>query len=142
MVLSLGSLAAIYLGAVYFACCLAGYGNDFDTNAMIRSGQNLLNGLGYSPSRAPGYPVPEIVIGAASRIGGSILLNSISVVLGLGSLSLFYLLALRHLKPNRAGFAVLFVARLGQEPLRSPRPTPKGICMMSNQNIATGNQSA
>jgi len=105
-----GSLAAFCLGAIYFACSLAGYGNDYDTYAMVRSGQNLLNGLGYSPSRAPGYPIPEIVIGATSKIGGSTFSNAISVALALGSLSLFYLLASRLVEPDRAGFAVLFVA--------------------------------
>jgi hypothetical protein len=58
------------LFVLYCLFGLNGYGNDIDTYLMKESGQNLLLHGKYFPSRVPGYPIPEITIGATSLIGG------------------------------------------------------------------------
>ena len=103
------ALLLIPLGILYLVCAQFGYGTDFDTYAMVRSGHALFDGHGYEPSRWPGYLVPEALIGVASRIGGSTLSNMVSVALGLGTLALFYNLCCKLMVPVQALFATALV---------------------------------
>lgn len=97
----------------YSAVSFYGYGNDNDTYGMLKSGQNLLLNFEYIPSRFQGSLVPEIIMSAASLIGGYYLSNSISVALGLGTLYIFYFfLNKKFSKPE----AILITLTVGFNP--------------------------
>jgi hypothetical protein len=51
---------------------LLGPGTDLDVGAVIRSGRSIVRDGRYMPSRAPGAPVHETVVGALERIGGTV----------------------------------------------------------------------
>ncbi|MCG8545849.1 MAG: hypothetical protein MJE12_16745 [Alphaproteobacteria bacterium] len=103
------ALFLLPLGILYLVCAQFGYGTDFDTYAMVRSGHALVDGQDYKPSRWPGYLVPEALIGVASKVGGSTLSNTVSVALGLGTLALFYSLCCKLMAPIQALFATALV---------------------------------
>ena len=102
-------LLLLPLGVGYLICAQFGYGTDYDTYAMVRSGHTLFDGRGYEPSRWPGYFIPESLIGTASRLGGSALSNALSVALGIGSLALFYGLCRKIVDPIPALLATAFI---------------------------------
>jgi hypothetical protein len=88
------------LFVTYLVVGLSGYGGDSDTYHLIRSGQTLLLRGEYSPSRAPGYFVAEVVIGAASLLGGFHLCNLISSLLGVLTLFVFWRLLTLRFSPD------------------------------------------
>ncbi|MBF0160782.1 MAG: hypothetical protein HQL88_00705, partial [Magnetococcales bacterium] len=106
--LLLGFFFLLYAGMGLF-----GYGNDNDTYGMLRSGHALFFEGIYRYSRAPGYLIPEMVVGGAALLGGYFLANLISAVLGTASLFFFWRLL-------RAGFdewtALLITAIVGLTP--------------------------
>ena len=73
---------------VYGVVGLFGFGTDSDTYLMLRAGQKALMKGVYHYSRPPGYLIPEVIIGAASLIGGHLLTNAISTCLAVASLYL------------------------------------------------------
>lgn len=86
-----------------------GYGNDGDTYLMLQSGHKFLIDGVYQYSRPPGYFVPEIVIGASSVIGGHILSNFISSILGVASLYFFLHLLKKYFSNKNATLIVIIV---------------------------------
>ena len=88
--ISLAGFGFIALFGFYYIIGLFGYGNDVDTYAMIRQGQELLSSYKYYPSRPPGYFVPEVIIGFTSMVGGHYLTNLLSALMGATSIYIFY----------------------------------------------------
>lgn len=77
------------LFALYFCLGLSGYGNDNDTYGMLKTWSDLFQHGLYSPSRPPGYPLPEVAIGAMAQMGGWAASNALSALLACGCLACF-----------------------------------------------------
>lgn len=58
---------------------LSGPGNDLDVGNVFRSGRAIARHFSYVPSRAPGAPVHELIVGVLDRIGGPLLTNLASL---------------------------------------------------------------
>jgi hypothetical protein len=85
--ISLAAVSTLVLGARILA---SGYGADNDTWLMLGTWDAITTQGRYVPSRFQGYPLAEIVIGAAADLGGHWLSGAASVVLGVASASLLY----------------------------------------------------
>ncbi len=108
IIIVLLSLFLIYIFVGFF-----GYGTDWDSFYLLRSGRNMLQTGIYHYSRVPGYFVSEIIMGSASFIGNYILTNLISSILATTSLYLFW----RLLKNNFSDFnALLTIIIVGLNP--------------------------
>jgi hypothetical protein len=83
-------LLFIALFLLYIVIGSSGYGNDWDTYGLISAGRNLVLGGDYYPSRAPGYFIPELVIGGSSLVGNYYLTNTLSALLATFSLVFFW----------------------------------------------------
>lgn len=59
---------------------VSGPGNDLDVGNVFRSGRSIARHLDYVPSRAPGSPVHEAIVGVADLIGGPLLANLTSLL--------------------------------------------------------------
>ncbi|HYZ99879.1 MAG TPA: hypothetical protein VE575_14060, partial [Acidimicrobiales bacterium] len=75
--LSDGVLLAI-TAAVALPIFWLGYGTDLDTEGVLRAGERIRDG-DYFPSRNPGVPVVETIVGLLDPIGGHVLVNLASV---------------------------------------------------------------
>ena len=105
---------ALGLCVAYCLAGLSGYGNDSDSYLLLVSGQNFwLNGL-YTFSRPPSYLIPELIIGAASLIGGHIFSNCLSGILGAATLYLFWRLLAPTMSPR---LLLLIVLIIGLNPI-------------------------
>lgn len=94
---------------IYILLGLFGYGNDNDTYGMLSSGRNMwLNG-NYHYSRGPGNFIPEMIIGGASLIGGYVLTNLISAILGTTTLYIFWQLLKRVFSDSDALLIALII---------------------------------
>ncbi|MDB5048230.1 MAG: hypothetical protein JWO30_1301 [Fibrobacteres bacterium] len=82
-----GALVLPALFVLYFCLGLSGYGNDNDTYGMLKTWSDLFRHGVYSPSRPPGYPLPEIAIGAAAQAGGWAASNALSALFACGCLA-------------------------------------------------------
>ncbi len=72
--------AGIALAAIVsIPLVLASPGNDLDVANVFRSGRAIALHLSYVPSRPPGAPVYEFIVGVLDLIGGPILTNLASV---------------------------------------------------------------
>jgi len=58
---------------------LSGPGNDLDVGNVFRSGRAIARHLDYVPSRPPGAPVHEALVGFGDLIGGPLLTNLLSL---------------------------------------------------------------
>lgn len=58
---------------------LSGPGNDLDVGNVFRSGRAIARHLSYTPSRPPGAPVHELIVGVLDLIGGPVLTNLASL---------------------------------------------------------------
>lgn len=58
---------------------ISGPGNDLDVANVMRSGRAIAQDFSYLPSRAPGSPVHETIVGVLDRIGGTVLTNLASL---------------------------------------------------------------
>lgn len=56
-----------------------GYGTDLDIGAVLASGERIRS-FDYTPSRNPGVPVVEAIVGALDPIGGHVLVNLATAV--------------------------------------------------------------
>ncbi|MBS1848661.1 MAG: glycosyltransferase family 39 protein [Actinobacteria bacterium] len=59
----------------------SGPGTDLDAGSVIRSGRGIIDHFAYTPSRPPGTPVYEFMVGLLARIGGVPLANLGSLVM-------------------------------------------------------------
>lgn len=108
--ISWACLGFIALFGLYYTIGLFGYGNDVDTYAMIRQGQELVSSYKYYPSRPPGYFVPELIIGFTSMIGGHFLTNLLSAILGAITIYIFYQFIKRYFDEKLSILICLIVA--------------------------------
>ncbi|MGI8709491.1 MAG: hypothetical protein ACR2LA_00630 [Acidimicrobiales bacterium] len=71
-------------GAVAVAAAVplvtSGPGNDLDVANVFRSGRSIARHLSYAPSRPPGAPVHEAIVGAFDLLGGPLLTNLASLL--------------------------------------------------------------
>jgi len=88
---------------------LLGPGTDLDTGAVIRSGRRLVDTGNYVPSRAPGAPVHEALVGLLDRIGGTVATNLGSLVMA-GACLVAIVALLRRSGVGRVGLVVAVVA--------------------------------
>lgn len=94
----LGALAAL----VTLPLLLSGPGNDLDVANVFRSGRAIVRHGTYLPSRAPGSPVHEAIIGTLDLVGGPLLTNIASLGAGVAVLwALDILLSQHGVGPNR-----------------------------------------
>lgn len=56
-----------------------GYGTDLDVEDVLIAGERIRNG-DYAPSRNPGVPVVETIVGLLDPVGGHLLINLVTVV--------------------------------------------------------------
>ncbi|MBL0339480.1 MAG: hypothetical protein IPP71_00275 [Bacteroidetes bacterium] len=102
-------LTLLVLFITYTILGFWGYGNDYDTYAMIKSGRDtFLNGH-YHYSRGPGNFIPEMVIGGASLLGGFIVTNIISALLGTATLYLLWKRIKTVLSPTNSILVILII---------------------------------
>lgn len=74
----LGTLALALLIAL--PLLLSGPGNDLDVGNVFRSGRAIARHLDYVPSRPPGAPVHETLVGIGDIVGGPLLTNLLSLL--------------------------------------------------------------
>ncbi len=74
--LAAGLLLALAVGA---PLVVLGPGNDLDVANVFRSGRSIARHFAYLPSRAPGSPVHETIVGVLDLIGGPLLTNLASM---------------------------------------------------------------
>jgi hypothetical protein len=68
------------LGAfVAMPLVVSGPGNDLDVGNVFRSGRSIARHLSYVPSRPPGAPVHEAIVGILDLLGGPLLTNLASL---------------------------------------------------------------
>ncbi|MCB0972499.1 MAG: hypothetical protein KDA97_13420, partial [Acidimicrobiales bacterium] len=75
-----GWLLAGVAAVVAVPLVLAGPGNDLDVANVFRSGRAIARHADYVPSRPPGAPVHEAIVGVADLLGGPLLATALSVV--------------------------------------------------------------
>lgn len=71
---------AVALTVVAIPLLVSGPGNDLDVANVFRSGRSIAQDWSYEPSRAPGSPVHEALVGVLDRLGGPLLTNLASLV--------------------------------------------------------------
>lgn len=103
-----GLVLAVVVGA---PMVVSGPGNDLDIANIFRSGRSLVRHGHYLPSRAPGAPVHELIVGVFDRLGGPLLTNLASVAAAVVfTVALDRLLAGEGLGPHRRWAIALVVA--------------------------------
>ena len=73
-------IAGLVLAAVTLPLLLSGPGNDLDVANVFRSGRAIARHGTYLPSRAPGAPVHEALVGVLDLLGGPVLTNLASLL--------------------------------------------------------------
>ncbi len=69
----------VALSLVAIPLVVSGPGNDLDVRNVFRSGRSIARDWSYLPSRAPGSPVHEALVGVLDRLGGPLLTNLASL---------------------------------------------------------------
>jgi len=96
------ALAGTVLVITLLPLLFFGPGNDLDVGNIFRSGRSITRHFHYRPSRAPGAPVHETIVGLLDRLGGPLLTNLASLVMAIVlAVALFALL--RREGVRRAG---------------------------------------
>jgi hypothetical protein len=72
-------VGSVLFGLVAVPLVVSGPGNDLDVGGVFRSGRSIARHLSYVPSRAPGAPVHEAIVGVLDLLGGPLLTNLASV---------------------------------------------------------------
>ena len=72
--------ALVLLAVVAVPFLVSGPGNDLDVANVFRSGRSIARHADYVPSRAPGSPVHETIVGALDLVGGPLLTNLASLL--------------------------------------------------------------
>jgi hypothetical protein len=98
--------AAVVVALVPFL--FMGPGTDLDAGAVIRSGRAIVDDFAYTPSRVPGAPVHEAVVGALDQIAGTVGTNVGSLLAAIACVAA--LVALLHREGvGRAGLVAAVV---------------------------------
>ena len=71
-----GAILAMVVGG---PMVVSGPGNDLDVGNVFHSGRSITRHFSYVPSRAPGAPVHELIVGVLDYIGGPLLTNLASM---------------------------------------------------------------
>lgn len=79
--LSYHLLLPVLFAACLLPFCFLGYGTDGDSFGVIDSGRTVWQYHGLRTSRVPGYWTYEAVVFVLNRIGGSILVNGVTLLL-------------------------------------------------------------
>ncbi len=95
---------------LYLLVGLIGYGNDNDSYLIIRAGQHSINHLEYRASRGQGALIPEIFIGLTSQYGGHIFANTLSAMLGVATLLVYFSLLMKKFEKPIAFLVTVLVA--------------------------------
>jgi hypothetical protein len=101
-------LLAVTVGVLYLPFTLLGYGNDIDVPNVLRAGRNWLDG-DYQISRRPGSTPVELASAVLDRVGGSVLVNLVSVAFAVVALAALGRILQRE-GVRRPGIAVLVLA--------------------------------
>src|SRR5688500_18806124 len=75
-------LVGAILAVIAIPQLLLGPGTDLDVGAVLASGRLITKG-DYRPSRPPGAPVHEAIVGVFERVGGTTLSNAVTLVAAL-----------------------------------------------------------
>ena len=85
-------LVGALLALVAIPQLLLGPGTDLDVGAVLESGRLIIHG-DYRPSRPPGAPVHEAVVGVLDRVGGTTLANLATLIAALAIVAAVIVLA-------------------------------------------------
>jgi hypothetical protein len=111
---AVASTAVLVVGVLAARIYADGYGADNDTWLMLGTWDALVDQHRYVPSRAPGYVVAEVAIGALGDVGGHWLSNAASLLLGAAALVCLHGLVRRRTATPAS--ALLLVAIVGLTP--------------------------
>lgn len=87
---------------------VSGPGNDVDVAHVFDAGRSVID-LDYEPSRPPGAPVHEVVVGVLDHLGGPLLANLASVVAAVAMVIALDLLMAREGLGSKRRWAIAFV---------------------------------
>lgn len=107
--ISAESMVGIALAIVALPQVVLGPGTDLDVGAVIASGRLILHG-DYRPSRPPGAPVHEAIVGALERVGGTTLTNVATLIAALAIVAAVVELSRRARLPRPYLVAAVVVA--------------------------------
>lgn len=96
-------LGVVVLG--YLPLVALGPGTDLDVGGVLDAGRSILDG-GYQVSRTPGAPVFEAAVGVLHAVGGSLLVNLVSVVMAVATALAVTRLLSREDRPYAAWFGL------------------------------------
>jgi hypothetical protein len=102
-------LVGIALAAVAVPQLFLGPGTDLDVGAVIASGRLITHG-DYRPSRPPGAPVHEAIVGVLERVGGTTLSNVATLLAALAVVAAVVELSRRARLPRPYLVAAVVVA--------------------------------
>ena len=74
------AIAGAVVAAALVPLLFFGPGNDLDVGNIFKSGRSIARHFHYQPSRAPGAPVHETIVGVLDRLGGPVLTNLASLL--------------------------------------------------------------
>jgi hypothetical protein len=74
------TVVAVAAALVAVPLVVSGPGNDLDVGNVFRSGRAIARHLAYVPSRPPGAPVHEAIVGILDLLGGTLLTDLASLV--------------------------------------------------------------
>jgi hypothetical protein len=101
-------VAGAVLAVALLPFLFMGPGTDLDAGAVIRSGRSIVEDLAYTPSRAPGAPVHETVVGVLEAIAGTVGTNLGSWLAAIGCAAAL-VAVLRTEQVGRAGLVAAVV---------------------------------
>ena len=94
-------LFLVVTAALYAPWLFLGYGTDNDIWSLRHAGRVLLTEGTYVGSRNPGYLIPEVGLGFLDLLGGSVLSNAGTLVMGLVAVGSFLAITERLAVPHR-----------------------------------------
>lgn len=103
-------VVAVVAAVVAIPLVLSGPGNDLDVANVFRSGRAIARHVDYVPSRPPGAPVHEALVGVADLVGGPLLANLLSLGAAVALVWALHDLLVREGVGRSARWAVLVLA--------------------------------
>lgn len=103
------TLVGAMLAVVAIPQLLLGPGTDLDVGAVLQSGRLIVHGE-YRPSRPPGAPVHEAIVGVLERVGGTTLSNVATLIAALAIVGAVIVLARQAGLPRPFLVAAVVVA--------------------------------
>jgi len=103
------AIGGVVLAAALVPMLFFGPGNDLDVGNIFKSGRSIARHFHYKPSRAPGAPVHETIVGVLDRLGGPLLSNLASLTVAAALAVALFTLLRREGVRGPGLFAVLLV---------------------------------